>query len=220
MDWRELEDLQTSELIEFIQGKEHFYDAAEAAFRAFYFRFQKDLLDKCRIVTIKWGYDEAIGDILCEQALQKFWNKSHSFNPQRCRSENLDNCVLFYIYRIAERLLADRGREEKRGLDYSGEEEIVVSFPDFENLTLPKEKIKDIKARAEVIEKALDRLSLKHKVIYLTYQSYEKNGKKLPRQLLKKLRDELELSQNSVRVYKKEALETVNTVLKIYGTKK
>jgi len=220
MDWRELENLQTAELIEFIQGREHFYEAAESAFRAFYFRFEKDIVNKCRVVSVKWGYDVAIGDILCEQALQKFWNKAQLFNPQQCRSENLDKCVLFYIYRIAERLLADRGREEINGINYSGEEELVISFPDLENLSLPKEKLKDIKAKTEVIEKALDRLGLKHKIIYLTYQSYEKNGKKLPRQLLKKLREELELSQNSIRVYKKEALETVSTVLKIYGEKK
>ncbi|MFZ4262101.1 hypothetical protein ACFRAE_08660 [Sphingobacterium sp. HJSM2_6] len=220
MDWRELENLQTAELIEFIQGKEHFYEAAECAFKAFYFRFEKDLIHKCRVVSVRWGYDNSIGDILCEQALQKFWNKAHLFNPQQCRSENLDKCVLFYIYRIAERLLADRGRVECKGIDYSGEEELIISFPDLENLSLPKEKLKDLKAKTEVIDKALDRLGIKHKIIYLTYQSYEKNGKKLPRQLLKKLREQLELSQNSIRVYKKEALETVSTVLKVYGTKK
>lgn len=220
MDWKELEDSATSELIEFIQGREHFYEAAECAFRAFFFRFGNDLTQKCRIVAKRWGYDDIAGDILCEQAFKKFWDKAHLFDVKQCRSENLDKCVFFYMYRIAERLLADRRRQEVRGIDYSGEEELVVEFPTLENLNISKEKLKDLKAKAELINKALDRLSTKHKIIYLTYHSYEKNGKKLPRQLLKKLRDELELSQNSIRVYKKEALETVNTVLKIYGTKK
>lgn len=220
MDWRELEDSSTLELIEFIQGREHFHEAAECALKAFFFRFEGDLIKKCRVVAIKWGYDDITGDILCEQAFEKFWNKAHLFKPQQCKSENLDSCVLFYIYRIAQRLLADRYREEISGIDYTGEEELVLEFPDLENLEIPKEKLKDLKAKALLIDNALGRLSGKHKIIYLTYQTYEKNGKRLPRQLLKKLRDELDLSQNSIRVYKKEAIETVETYLKIYGEKK
>lgn len=219
MNWRELEDSSTSELIEFIEGRDHFQEAAECAFKAFFFRFEKDLTKKCRIVASKWGYDDNIGDILCEQTFEKFWDKSHLFNIKKCRSD-LDKCVLFYMYRIAERLLADRYREVTRGIEYSGDEELILELPDLENLNISKEKTKDVRAQYEIIEKALNRLSAKHKIIYLTYLTYEKDGKKLPRRLLKKMRDELELSQTSIRVYKKEAFEAVNTVLKIYGTKK
>ncbi len=220
MDWKELEDSSTADLIEYIQGRQHYYEAAECAFKAFFLRFETDLTKKCRIIVRKWGYDELDGDILCEQALNKFWNKASLFNAQQCKTANLDRCVLFYIYRIAQRLLADRQRLEADKNPYSGAEELVLEFPDLENMEIPKEKLKDLKARTGVIDKALERLSKKHKIIYLTYQSYERDGKKLPRQLLKKLREELDLSQTSIRIYKKEALETVSKVLEIYGTKK
>jgi len=68
----------------------------------------------------------------------------------------------------------------------------------------------------------LDRLSPKHRIIYLTYKHYEhitNDGYKLPRKLLKELRTELDLTQNSVRVYKNEAFNDVETYLKTYGSK-
>jgi len=37
--------------------------------------------------------------------------------------------------------------------------------------------------------------------------------------LLQALRDELELTQNSIRVYKKEAKAEIETYLKLYGNK-
>lgn len=220
MDWKELEDSSTADLIEYIQGRQHFYEAAECAFKAFFIRFEADLTKKCRIIAIKWGYNKEDGDVLSEQALDKFWNKAHLFNAQQCKSVNLDRCVLFYIYRIAQRLLSDRQRLDADKDPYLGEEELVLEFPDLENMEIPKEKLKDLKAVTELIDKALERLSTKHKIIYLTYRSYERDGKKLPRQLLKKLREELDLSQTSIRVYKKEALETVGKIIEIYGTKK
>ena len=56
MDWKELEDSSTADLIEYIQGRKHFYEAAECAFRAFFIRFEADLTKKCRVIAIKWGY--------------------------------------------------------------------------------------------------------------------------------------------------------------------
>lgn len=220
MDRSELEHATTIELIEFIQGKNDFLEAAQCAFENFFLRFENELTKKCRVVAQKWGYDQSVGDIISEQALEKFWLKADLFKADQCKASNLDRCVLFYIFRIAQRLLSDKNREEKKAGDgYSGEEEIVVEFPSLEGLSIPAEKTKDIKLRAELIEKALDRLGPKHKIIYLTYQAYERKGMKLPRHLLEKLRDELELTQTSIRIYKKVAIDTVTQIIQIYGTK-
>ncbi|WP_025144299.1 sigma-70 family RNA polymerase sigma factor [Pedobacter jeongneungensis] len=220
MDRSELEHATTAELIEYIQGKDDFIEAAKCAFENFFLRFENELTKKCRVVAVKWGYDQSVGDIISEQALEKFWLKANRFNPDQCKANNLDRCLLFYIFRIAQRLLCDKNREEKKiGKDYSGDEEIIVEFPSLENLSLPAEKARDIRSRAELIEKALDRLGPKHKIIYLTYQAHERKGMKLPRHLLEKLRDELELTQTSIRIYKKMATDTVTQIMQIYGSK-
>ena len=62
----------------------------------------------------------------------------------------------------------------------------------------------------EALEKKLSVLDEKHRIIYLTYKAYQKSGKKLPRKLLEKLRKRLNLSQITVRVYKKQACEAIN----------
>lgn len=69
------------------------------------------------------------------------------------------------------------------------------------------------------IRQSQARLSPKHKIVYLTYKTHEKDGYKLPRELLKSLRDDLDLTQNSIRIYKNEAFNTVKTYLDIYGSK-
>ena len=50
----------------------------------------------------------------------------------------------------------------------------------------------------------------KHRIVLLTYLAYETNGKKLPRSLTLKLRTQLNLTQDSIRVYKKEALDALS----------
>jgi hypothetical protein len=89
-------------------------------------------------------------------------------------------------------------------------------------MNIGKERKAILKERFELIQKALNRFTPKHKMIYLTYKQYEtevKDGHKLPRKLLKKLREELDLTQNTIRVYKKEAFDEIETHLKIYGSK-
>ncbi|MEQ1798320.1 MAG: hypothetical protein ABL872_10220, partial [Lacibacter sp.] len=71
--------------------------------------------------------------------------------------------------------------------------------------------------RHDVIEKALARLTPKHKIVYLTYKQYEQDGFKLPRKLLQSLREELGITQSSVQVYKKEAFDKIDEYLNIYG---
>ncbi|MPR37429.1 RNA polymerase sigma factor [Salmonirosea aquatica] len=220
MDLSELQDAATAELIEYIQGRDIYFEAAECAFKNFFFRFEGELTKKCRVVVRHWGYDEMEGDVLSEQTLEKFWLKPQGFDAGKCKVKDFDTCVLLYLLAIARNLLNDRHREALRHPDpYSGSEDIVVDFPDLEESELPPEKLRSIRAKYDLIIKALDRLSYKHRVIYLTYKSHEKLGMNLPRHVLRRLREELDLAQGTIRVYKKEAYETVEQILDIYGKK-
>jgi len=217
MDIKELESATTAELIEYIQGKDDFLEAAECAFRNMFIRFENELTKKCRRLTINWGFDQTTGDILSEQALNKFWEKPELFAVEKCTVKNIDRCLLFYLFKMAQNALADRQREIKSGRTYyKGDEEIIFDFPDHADGGLPAEQLKLIKARYELTDKALSRLTSKHKIIYLTYVTWGKEGINLPRKLLKKLRDELDLDQDSVRVYKFEANKEVEQYLDLY----
>jgi hypothetical protein len=75
------------------------------------------------------------------------------------------------------------------------------------------ERLADLKEKEARLDLIFSKLSTKHKVIYLTYMLHEHEGRYLPRHLSKELKDFLNLSQNSIRVYKKQAFETVNREL-------
>jgi hypothetical protein len=118
------------------------------------------------------------------------------------------------LYRIASRLLVDYKKSQNEEANpFSGDEEIIRDFPNVENMKMEKNRKAVLKGRFENIQKALDRLTPKHKTIYLTYKQYESQTKdtfKLPRKLLNDLRTELDLTQSTIRVYKKEAIDIVD----------
>lgn len=222
MSWKEYEHESTANIIEYIQWKDQtdYKEIAGDAFRVFCFRFSADIIKKCRIICRKWGYDNQISDLIAERTFNRFWKYPKTFTPSKCKKD-IDSCIKFYLYGIAQTQLADYKKEES-GVNrspYSGNEEVVRDFPNIDSLNVSGETRRELKKKQELIEKALERLSSKHKIIYLTYKAHEICNHKMPRPLLKSLREELELAQASLQVYKKEATDTINEYLKIYGTK-
>ena len=89
-------------------------------------------------------------------------------------------------------------------------------------MDIPHERKAQLLKRYEIVKTALERLSPKHKIIYLTYKEYEeelKSGYNFPPAFRKRIQDHLDLSQASIRVYKKEAFDKVDEYLNIYGSK-
>ena len=215
MSESDLDKEPTETLIECIKWRdqEGYLEIAQNAFRAFFFRFNQDIIKKCRIISKNWGYDKHVGDLIAERTFDRFY-KYNGYDHSKSNAKDVDTGVTFYLYRIAQHLLADyRLQESGENINpFSGNEEIVREFPNLE-------KRKDLRGKYEIIEKALERLSAKHRIIYLTYKAHEKDGYNLPRKLLQSLRDELDLTQASIRVYKKEAFDKVDEYLKIYGAK-
>ena len=222
MLWEELKSESTADLVELVKSKEQpdYKELAEAAFVELTFRFRKEVIHKCRVVARNWQLNSAIADQIAEQTFDRFWKYPFSFQKEKCKTLDINKCVKLYLFRIASNLVIDYvNKANGNGSPYDESEEIVVEFPELDSMELPEEKAKEYKQVCEKITAALDRLSPKHRIIYLTYKVHEKEGFKLPRKLLSKLRDELDLTQSSIRVYKKEAFEKIEEYLKIYGSK-
>jgi len=220
---QDLNSETTQNLLEYIQWKDEsdYAEIAKEAFRVFTFRFQLDLQKKLIPICTNWGYDEQVASELAYCTFERVW-KYPNFDISKAKQKDFGKAVSFYLYRIASRLLADYKRNQETENPFTGDEEIIREFPDIENIGMGKERKAILKERFEHIQKALSRLTPKHKIIYLTYKQYEseiKDGYKLPRKLLKELRAELDLTQNSIRVYKKEAFDVVEKYLKTYGSK-
>lgn len=224
MAWKDYENESTADLIEFIRwGRDPQHrEVADEAFMAFCFRFCDDVQHKCRVICAKRNYDTTVGDEIANKTFDRFY-KYPNYTDKKCKSGDIDTCVKLYLYRFARNALSDYETELKDGPNpFSGEEEIIEDFPDFESMDIPVERKAILQKHQEIIEKALERLSEKHKIIYLTYKQYEsetKEGYYLPRSLTKRLREKLGLTQNSVQVYKKEAFDKVDEYLTLYGKK-
>lgn len=214
----------TEDLLEYIQWKDEkdYAELAKQAFRVFTFRYQLDLHKKLIRICTNWGYDKQIASEIAYGTFERIW-KYPKFDIQKANQKDYDKAVLNYLYRIASRLLANFKRSQNEEPNpFRGDEEIIRGFPDVENMSIGKERKAILLQRFELIQNALNRLTPKHKIIYLTYKQYEaetEEGYKLPRSLLKDLRTELDLTQNSVRVYKKEAIDEIDNYLKTYGSK-
>lgn len=220
---QDLNNESTENLLEYIQWKDEsdYAEIAKEAFRVFTFRFQLDLQKKLIPICTNWGYDEQVASELAYHTFERVWKYS-KFDISKAKQKDFDKAVSFYLYGIAGKLLADYKKNQEIENPFTGDEEIIREFPNIDNMGMGKERKAILKERFEHIQKALNRLTPKHKIIYLTYKQYEseiKDGYKLPRKLLKELRTELDLTQNSIRVYKKEAFDVVEKYLKTYGSK-
>ncbi|MDP2088541.1 MAG: sigma-70 family RNA polymerase sigma factor [Flavobacteriaceae bacterium] len=221
---QDLNNEATESLLEYIQWKDEpdYAEIAKEAFKVFTFRYQLDLLKKLIPICKNWGYDKQIANDLAYEAFARIW-KYPKFDLSKSTQKDYNKAITFYLYGIAKRLLADYKKSETEVPNpFTGDEEIIRDLPDIESLGGSKERKAELKKMYELLDEALSRLTPKHKIIYLTYKHYESltnEGYNLPRNLTKKLQDELDLTQNSIRVYKKQAIESVNTHIKIYGSK-
>lgn len=221
---QDLNSESTENLLEYIQWKDdpEYTEIAKEAFRVFTFRYQLELLKKLTPICKNWGYDEQVATELAYETFARIW-KYPKFDLSKSKQKDYDKAITFYLFGIAKRLLADyKKNETEEPNPFTGDEEIIREMPDIEMFETGKERKAELKKMYELLNEALARLTPKHKIIYLTYKHYESltnEGYNLPRHLTKKLQEELDLTQNSIRVYKKQAIEAVNTHIKIYGSK-
>ena len=222
MTWEDVKDEPTGSLIDFIRYKDHadYKELAEVSFIAFTFRFRKEVICKCRNTGRKWNYDNSTCDMIAEGVFERFWRYPLGFEKNNCGSLEIENCVIVYLLRIARNCFYDYLKElsGESSTPYNGTEEIVIELPSIEGLNVSDKRKEDLMDAHEKFERALAQLSPKHKIIYLTYKAHEKDGFKLPRTLLKKLREELEIGQNTIRVYKKEATDIIKQYFKKHGS--
>lgn len=215
--------ISSFELLEYVSFKEEFPDVAEKAFMQFCFRFEKDAIKKAEIFCTKFKYNEVIALQIAQCAFARIW-KYPTFDPKKAKSKDEYKAILLWISPIIYTQLLKF--QHKDTCEETNEDEDLCTIGDIETLIdvvideTDVEAKRKLKIQFEVIESAMEGLCHKRRIIYLTYKAYEQKGKKLPRTLLKKLRDQLDLTQTSVRVYKREANNHVGNYLKMLNGSK
>jgi RNA polymerase sigma factor (sigma-70 family) len=210
LNWQDLQDEGLESLVEFVQlNQENDLESQEwanAAFVVITYRFRKDLLQKCTVMCRKAGLSDLAAEEITNRVFGRFY-KYPTFNKSKCNAKDIEKCFRFYLYQIARNEFYDYSKPDES--PYTGEERIVTSFINPQEAYEP-EKLRSLKEAEKWIDDLFSKLTPKHKIIFLTYQYHEKEGRYLPKKVRQELREFLELSQNTIRVYKKEAFEIFN----------
>jgi RNA polymerase sigma factor (sigma-70 family) len=212
MDWHELENESVENLISYIRSKNDpsYIELAEAALHAVTFRYRKDLIDKCTIMCRKRNMTDDDAIELANRVFQQIWNYA-AYKKEKCPNPDPNICFRRYLYGIANNEIIDL--QFPTIPLYDGSEKIISSLIS-DDADYTPERLAVLKEYEEKLDAIFSKLTPKHKTIYLTYKQYEIKGHNLPKHLQKQLREALGLSQNTVRVYKKEAVDLIEKELK------
>lgn len=198
----------SSELLDYISFKSEYPKEAEHAFIEFCRRFEKNVIEKAEIYSSKFGYSEVIALEIAHCAFSRVW-KYPSFNLKKAKSKDVNKAILLWLYPIMYTQLIKYG-EQNTCAEPTIEEDlsIITDLDELINKTSDSDDIehkKKLKIKLDILNSAFIGLSQKHKIIYLTYKAYEVPGKNIPRSISKKLQDTLELTQSTIRIYKRDA---------------
>lgn len=209
-DWKTFETTATEVLIDYVQSNSQSKTVCDNAFLALMFRFRLDLLNKCERICKNRGYDIDVAQLIAERTFTKY-GKTKKFRIEEGNSSCIDTCFKIYLYCIASNELKNYYREEekrKNGQLYDGTENIVTQLPNINLEVLDEED--------RIIHETLMSLPHSHQVVYLTYKTHEKEGVNLPKPLRLKLREHLGgIEQSTIRSYKKEAIDKIESARKI-----
>ena len=211
MDRKDSQKVDGVKLIRIIANRNIDEEAARKDFYLFVSYFEIKIKKRVEILALKYGYNENVAFEAIRCAFNKVWLYP-TFDMGKSSCTNEENAIIIWLVKIAFSQMCQFTRtgecarisEEEDLSVIENTEDFVDSFQ-VAGLD-PLEKMQLI----EIMEKKLSLLDEKHRIIYLTYKAYQKSGKKLPRKLLEKLRKRLGLSQNAIRVYKKQACEAIN----------
>lgn len=197
-------------LLRSIANKSNNKEEAEKAFTLFVSNFEQKIKLLVEINARNLGYDENVAFEAIQCAFNKVWlYPSFDMNKSRCKDG--EKAIIIWLVQIAN---SQMHQFRRKGVcaQISEEEDLSIieeasQFIDYHMSDLdPEKKLEYVMA----FNKKLSVLDEKHRIIYLTYKAYQISGKKLPRTVLEKLRKRLNITQTTVRVYKREACETLN----------
>lgn len=220
----DFESMVGTELLEYISFKSEFPNEAELAFYVFCDRYQLDILQKSEILCSKFEYNEAIAFLAANCTFEKVWNNAHTFSMKKSNTKDIDKAILLWMYKILyTQILLFKDKDTCVRPTEEEDLSLIETFDDLIEVYAPEniEKQRELKDKFSFLEKVLQGLSQKHKIIYFTYLAYKPiEGKNIPRSVSNKLKDQLDLTQNSIRVYKKHATDLVKTYIDKVNEKK
>lgn len=181
-------------------NKERDREEARKAFELFCGYYEERATQMALVFCEKWKKPEGDAYQIVQCAFEKIWLYP-SFDKSKSNCKDTDKAILWWINWIMV--------HELTLLSQNGD----CSHPEAEDLpmiTNPSEFIvekfkdeflsdEDFERMKKVLDKLVASLNEQEMTIYLTYKIYEAPGKKVPRNVLNKLRTRYNISQDGIR---------------------
>lgn len=196
-------------LIKIMADKTADSSTVDEAFDLFCGKYASRLLHLVECQCAKLGYPADIAFKAVECAFSRV-RKYPTFDKLKSKCKDIDNAIVLWLNKIAyTQVLKFKNNGECADVSHEEDLAVVTNVPDFYEIASRYEYIskEEKEAKIALVESKMSELDDKHRIVLLTYLAYESQYKTLPRSLLLKLRTQLNLSQSSIRVYKKDALD-------------
>lgn len=202
------------QLLRSISNKDKDLECAKQSFALFVSYFEGLLKPYAEIQARNLGLSENVAFEAIQCAFTKVWKYPASFDMKKSNCKNEENAIVVWLKTIVASQMFDYVR---KGVctQQSNEEDlsIIESAEDFVDYHINDWPIEKKMNLIQAMDKKISVLDEKHKIIYLTYKAYSTRGKKLPRCVLERLRSRLNITQTTIRVYKREAYIAVGDKL-------
>ena len=199
------------ELISIMADKSRSVLEIDAAFQTFCAKYEKRLNRLVEVQCTKLGYSAEIAFKAVECAFGRV-RRYPTFDKKKAKTKNVDHAIILWLNKIAyTQVLKFKDRNECAEVNANEDLAVVIDATGFYEVVSQRQYMTDEEKDSKIqwLNAKLAGMEEKHRIVLLTYLAYESQGKKLPRSLSLKLRTQLNLEQSSIRVYKKEALETL-----------
>lgn len=198
-------------LISIIADKTRSGQDRDAAFQMFCAKYERRLNRLVENQCAKLGYsaDVAFKAVECTFARVR---RYPTFDKKKSKTKNIDNAIVLWLNKIAyTQVLKFKNGNECAEVNTDEDLAVVIDATGFFDVVSKRQYMSEEEKDNKIqwLNAKLASMEEKHRIVLLTYLAYESQGKKLPRSLTLKLRTQLNLEQNSIRVYKKEALEAL-----------
>ena len=203
---------QTGEkLINIMADKSRSEMEIDAAFQTFCAKYEMRLNRLVEIQCAKLGYSAEIAFKAVECTFARV-KRYPTFDKKKSKTKNIDNAIVLWLNKIAyTQVLKFKNGNECAEVNTDEDLAVVIDATGFYDVVSKRQYMSEEEKDNKIqwLNAKLASMEEKHRIVLLTYLAYESQGKKLPRSLTLKLRTQLNLEQNSIRVYKKEALEAL-----------
>lgn len=198
------------QLLQAIANKNEDMDAAARALALFSSYFENKISVFAEIHASKLGYDDVVAFEAIQCAFNKVWMYP-SFDMKKSRFKDPEKAIVAWLMGIVSSQMHQFSQKgECAQITPEEDLSVIENSEDFVNLHVSELDMETKMECVMALDNKLSTLDDKHRIIYLTYKAYQTRGKKLPRTLLEKLRKRLNITQTTIRVYKREACETLN----------